>query len=142
MDPEECRELFSSAAVARLATSGSDRPHIVPIVFAIDDDEIVTAVDRKPKRSRRLQRILNIERDHRVTLLADHYEDDWNRLWWVRADGEATVVTSGSRHADSVDHLAAKYPQYLEERPDGPVIAVAVTDWRGWRADAGEDHTR
>src|SRR5690606_41273301 len=45
----------------------------------------------KPKRSRELRRLENIRRDPRVTVLAHHYEADWSKLWWVRAEGTATV---------------------------------------------------
>ena len=44
--------------VARLATVGPDgRPHVVPICFALDGDTLYTAVDSKPKSTRRLRRL-------------------------------------------------------------------------------------
>jgi len=90
------RDLFTGASVARLATVRPDgRPHLVPIVFAVAGDVIVTAVDEvKPKRTRALARLANIAAEPRVSVLADHYDEDWTRLWWVRADGTATVVGS------------------------------------------------
>jgi PPOX class probable F420-dependent enzyme len=82
-----------SAQVARLATINADGgPHLVPIVFAIHGETLYTAVDAKPKRSRRLRRIENARRRTDVTVLADHYEADWNRLWWVRLEGRARVL--------------------------------------------------
>src|SRR5205814_1068673 len=66
--------------------------HLVPITFALVGDTILTAVDHKPKISRRLRRIANIERNHDVTVLVDHYEEDWTRLWWCRLAGTARVV--------------------------------------------------
>ena len=45
------------ARVARLATVDPDgRPHVVPICFALDGDTLYTAVDEKPKSTRRLIR--------------------------------------------------------------------------------------
>ena len=134
MDPETCRTLFGQASDAHLATTGRRGPHVVPIVFALHQDLIVTAVDHKPKRTQRLQRILNIERDSRVAVLADHYEDAWERLWWVRADGTASIFEPGADREDALDRLADKYTQYRANRPSGPVVGITVTRWTGWRA--------
>src|SRR3954452_24607785 len=87
------RERFASAPIVRLATLDADgRPHLVPTTFAVEGDHVYTAVDHKPKRSRDLKRLRNILGDPRVALLADHYEDDWARLWWARADGVARIL--------------------------------------------------
>ena len=119
----------AAARVARLATVGRDgRPHIVPICFALDGETIYTAVDEKPKRTRRLKRLANIEANPRVEVLIDHYEDDWSKLWWVRLRGTARIVEDPR----AVDLLVAKYPQYAERRPEGPVIAIDVEERSEW----------
>src|ERR671935_135408 len=93
MDADEARALLASARVARLATADAEgRPHLVAITFAVDGDEIITAVDHKPKRTVRLRRLANIEANPRVSVLADHYEDDWSGLWWARADGRPQLL--------------------------------------------------
>jgi PPOX class probable F420-dependent enzyme len=126
-------ESFAVAPVARLATVTSDgRPHVVPIVFALDGEVVYTAVDGKPKSSARLQRLANIEANPRVSILVDHYADDWSQLWWVRADGVATVVSDGPQFERGVELLRAKYPQYRTVSLDGPVIAVTVEKWSSW----------
>ena len=135
MDEATCRDLLRSATVAVLATSGAAGPHLVPIVFAVDGDTVVTAVDHKPKSTTSLVRLDNIARDDRVSVLAHHYEDDWDRLWWVRADGTARVIA-----ADDADltPLVAKYGPYRDRVPTGPVIEVTIDRWVGWSAaDAG-----
>jgi PPOX class probable F420-dependent enzyme len=106
----------------------------VPVCFALEDDTIVSVVDGKPKRSAALRRLDNVRAQPAVSLLVDHYADDWHRLWWVRVDGRATVVESGPEHEWAVDRLAAKYAQYRERRPDGAVLVVADLAWRGWSA--------
>ncbi len=122
--PEEAR-------VARLATvDASGRPHLVPICFAIEGDTLYTAVDEKPKRTQRLQRLANIEANPTVEVLIDHYEDDWSLLWWVRLRGVARIVEDP--HA--VELLVAKYPQYRAQPPTGPVIAVAIEERSEWTA--------
>ena len=121
--------------MARLATTDPDgRPHLVPIVFALDGDILYSAVDRKPKRSRTLRRIENARARPDVTVLVDHYEEDWERLWWVRLRGRARVLDDGDERDRALGLLAEKYPQYRDEPPDGPVLAVDVDDVRAWSA--------
>jgi len=121
--------------VARLATVDPDgRPHLVPIVFALDGDTLYSAVDRKPKRSTTLRRIENARARPDVTVLVDHYEDDWRRLWWIRLRGRARVLDDGDERERALELLAAKYPQYRDEPPDGAVLAVDVVETRGWSA--------
>jgi PPOX class probable F420-dependent enzyme len=124
--------------VARLATTDPDgRAHLVPIVFATDGDTLYSAVDRKPKRSRTLRRIENARARPEVTVLVDHYEDDWTRLWWIRLRGRARVLDGGEERDRALALLAAKYPQYEAEPPDGPVLAVDVVEVRAWSAASG-----
>jgi PPOX class probable F420-dependent enzyme len=119
----------AASRVAHLATAGRDgRPHVVPICFALDGETLYTAVDEKPKRTRRLKRLENIEANPRVEVLIDHYEDDWSKLWWVRLRGTARIVEDPR----AVDLLVAKYPQYAERRPEGPVIAIDVEERSEW----------
>jgi PPOX class probable F420-dependent enzyme len=119
--------------VARLATVDSDgRPYLVPIVFAVDGECIYSAVDQKPKRTTALRRLANVRANPAVSLLVDHYEDDWSRLWWVRADGRGRVLGGDDREARrAVDLLSRRYPQ---QRAAGAVLAVDVERWHGWSA--------
>ncbi|MFF7886759.1 TIGR03668 family PPOX class F420-dependent oxidoreductase [Streptomyces sp. NPDC020794] len=145
MDEEEARRRFMAARVARLATVDDEgHPHLVPLVFATHGGEIVTAVDHKPKRSRRLRRLRNIAAHPAVCLLVDAYDEDWDRLWWVRADGDARVLPPGTQdeYTAAIALLREKYAQYRQRPPDGPVIAVTVHRWHGWRAapQSGPEH--
>jgi len=124
---------LTAARVARLATTDSDgRPHLVPIVFALDGDTLYSAVDRKPKGSMKLRRIENARARPDVTILVDRYEDDWARLWWIRLRGRARVLDQGEERDRALALLQEKYPQYRTEPPNGPVLAVDVTDVRVW----------
>jgi len=124
-------ELFATARVARLATVSPDgRPHLVPIVFAVSGDLVHTAVDAKPKRTRNLRRLANIAADPRVTVLADHYDEDWSQLWWVRADGTARILDES---AEAIAALQARYPQYRETPPPGPFLEITVARWTAWQ---------
>jgi PPOX class probable F420-dependent enzyme len=131
---------FTQSPIARLATATPDgTPHLVPVVFAVGDapggqDVVYTAVDAKPKTTRRLRRLANIEVNPQVSLLVDHYDDDWARLWWVRADGVAAIHSDGEALATGFRLLRAKYPQYQSVSLNGPVIAVTVRRWSSWHA--------
>lgn len=126
---------FAQAPVAILATVGpSGRPHQVPVVFALHNDTVYTAVDAKPKTTQRLQRLTNIEANPQVSLLVDHYADDWTQLWWVRADGVAAIHRSGEPMATGYALLRRKYPQYQRIALDGPVVTVEIRRWASWQA--------
>ena len=129
------RRRFASSPVAYLATvRGDGRPHVVPVVFVLAGDMVFSAVDAKPKRSYRLQRLVNIESEPRCSLLVDHYEEDWSRLWWVRADGEASVVEPAAAR-QGLSALVERHAQYRQHAPPGPLVAVRVTHWSGWSAE-------
>ncbi|HEY6524324.1 MAG TPA: TIGR03668 family PPOX class F420-dependent oxidoreductase [Solirubrobacteraceae bacterium] len=131
MTPAEARERFGAARVARLATADAGgRPHLVPVVFALEGDRVYTVVDAKPKRTTALRRLRNVAENPWVALLADHYEEDWAALWWVRAEGRGRVVEADAPEARrAVELLRARYPQ---QRAVGAVLAVDVERWSGW----------
>jgi PPOX class probable F420-dependent enzyme len=141
VNADEARALVAEARVARLATTNTGLGvDVVPITFALlgggegTADRLVSIVDQKPKSTTRLRRLDNIRAHPEVTVLVDHYEDDWNRLWWVRMRGRARVVAEGAEFDEARGALVERYPQYVEAPPPGPVVAVDVSDWSGWRA--------
>jgi PPOX class probable F420-dependent enzyme len=134
VDAAEARARFAAARVARLATAdAAGIPHLVPIAFVVAGETIYSAVDAKPKRTRALRRLANVRENPAVSLLVDHWdEDDWERLWWVRADGTGRVLDPAepeARHA--IELLSERYPR---QRAQGEVLAVDVRRWSGWTA--------
>jgi PPOX class probable F420-dependent enzyme len=139
MEPAEALERLRSARVGRIATVRPDgRPHVVPFVFAIVEDRdgvcAYWTVDTKPKRSPRLQRLRNLERNPAVEIVVDGYDEDWNRLWWVRGSGTGRVVESPAELASALEALRAKYPQYRAAVLDGAVVAIDLAAITGWTA--------
>ena len=106
----------------------------MPIVFALENHTLYTAVDAKPKRSRTLRRIENARRNPQVTVLVDEYDEDWSRLWWARLRGRARVLDEGDEARHALELLREKYEQYAETAPEVPVLAVDVDEWRSWAA--------
>jgi PPOX class probable F420-dependent enzyme len=135
VDEARCRGHLAAARVGRLATVRPDgRPHVVVCCFAVEGDRVWTAVDEKPKSGVPLQRLENVRANPQASLLVDHYEEDWERLWWVRVDGAAMVLEEGNEEERAIALLTARYPQYERARPGGPVIAIAIERITGWSA--------
>lgn len=135
LDEATARRRVRDSDVGFLATvDESEAPHLVPVVFAIESDLIWIAIDEKPKSSYDLKRMRNIMQNPKVALLAQHYESDWERLWWVRLDGEARILEKGPERRSAIQRLQAKYPQHQAQPPPGPVIEIKVKRWKGWAA--------
>jgi PPOX class probable F420-dependent enzyme len=142
LDDAEARRRFTQSRVARLATTdASGKPHLVPVVFAVVRDTVYSAVDAKPKSTTDLRRLANVRANPRVSLLADLYvDDDWDALWWARADGVGRVLIADEQEGvEAVAELTARYAQYREQPPDGPVLAVDVRKWSGWAASTAPE---
>jgi PPOX class probable F420-dependent enzyme len=130
----------SSARVGRIATVRPDgTPHVVPFVFALVEAggtiRLYWAVDRKPKTSTELQRVVNIRANPPVEVVIDEYDDEWNNLWWVRLRGTGRVVESDDERASALDALTAKYASYAGDPPDGDVVAIDVRSVVRWPPD-------
>jgi PPOX class probable F420-dependent enzyme len=139
LDAAEARTRFATSPVLRLATARRDgQPHVVPCTFVIDRQwRIAIGIDNKPKSTTNLRRLRNISENPRVSAIADHYDEDWNQLWWARADGTAAIEHSGAGHRSHWDELASKYPQYRGQVLEGPIILATIESWSGW---AFRDH--
>jgi PPOX class probable F420-dependent enzyme len=138
MDEREAWDHLRSARVGRLATAGPDGiPHVVPFVFAVEGRTVYWAVDAKPKRSRELKRLANIRANPNVEILVDAYEEDWRKLWWVRAKGAARILDVGDESDRALQLLTRKYDQYGTDPPPGPVVAIEVAAVVSWEAREG-----
>lgn len=133
MDHAEALARLERSSIAHLATVRPDGgPHLVPITFALDAGRIVHMVDDKPKSTARLQRLVNIAANPRASLLVDHYNDDWARLWWVRVDGTAQVVEAGPDLEAARESLSSKYHHYQDRPPQGPAVLITIDKVTGW----------
>src|SRR5258706_5684420 len=130
------RDRFAAARVAVLGTVTPDgAPHLVPVTFALHGETLWTATDAKPKRDRELRRHFNVAANASVSLLVSGWDEDWSRLWWVRADGLARVTEQPATVDRAVEALHRKERQYADVEVDGPGIEGTITGWRGWRDD-------
>ena len=141
MDPAEATRRLTASKVGSIATVRPDgSPHVVPFVFAASEAGhglvIYWSVDDKPKRSRELQRLVNIRAHPAVEIEVNRYDDDWTQLWWVRASGIAQEVTSVDERERALVALATKYAPYAAHPPSGPVVAIRVQRVAGWASGA------
>jgi PPOX class probable F420-dependent enzyme len=132
--PPWARELLAAERVARLAyLDEDDRPRVLPVTFAVAGGVVWSAIDEKPKRTPEPARLRYLRRRPEAALLVDVYDDDWSRLAWVQLLGRVQVVDiEGEPGAAAA--LAAKYPQYAERTPPGPLLRLEVERALQWRA--------
>jgi PPOX class probable F420-dependent enzyme len=122
--------------VAHLATaSATGTPHVIPVCFALVADALYVALDEKPKQVevRSLRRVRNVVENPHVSVVFDHYEDNWSRLGFVLASGTARLLEGGPEHDAALASLRARYAQYvemaLEQRPLIAIDVARVTTW-------------
>ncbi len=142
LSPQQSRLLRSpnlaNARVGHLATaSETGTPHVIPVCFAVDGDLIYSVLDQKPKRTGliKLRRVKNVLANPLATLVVDHYEEDWSRLWYIMVSGRAELLLEGAERASAIPVLRAKYPQYRNMNiGENPVIKISperVIAWGG-----------
>jgi PPOX class probable F420-dependent enzyme len=125
-------ELIGTARVARLALlDEEDLPRVLPVTFAVWEGALWSAIDHKPKRTAEPARVRRLRRRPDAALLVDHYDDDWSRLAWVELRGPVTVEPLGP----ALEALVGKYPQYAQQRPQGPLLRLEPQRCTWWRAD-------
>jgi PPOX class probable F420-dependent enzyme len=133
---DEMRDRIERMRVVRLATIDElGRAHVVPVIFAVDGDIFYSPTDKPKDGRQRPKRLRNLDNDQRVTVLADFYDEDWLKAWWVRLRGTGRVVGESAERTHALGLVDRKYqqfdgPRYLAD--GGPVLAVDIKDWLGW----------
>ena len=125
-----------SARTGHLATADAKgRPQVVPVCFVFDGQAIYSVLDAKPKTTplRQLRRVKNILANPQVSLVVDHYDEDWDKLQYILVSGDAELLESGEKWALAIAMLREKYPQYqamdLDQSPVIKIIPVRYSPW-------------
>ena len=135
MDRADALLRLASARVGRFASITPDgRPHVVVVTFAMVGYHLVHMIDQKPKSTRYLQRLQNVETLPVASLLIDHYDEDWSALWWVRVDGEVGIEKDGDLWWAARSGLKEKYRQYRNAPPSGPAIFLSIDRVTYWES--------
>jgi PPOX class probable F420-dependent enzyme len=149
---DDAISLMATCRTATLATLTPDgRARLVPICSVVIPGPdgrtwIYSPLDEKPKRGqdvRRLARVRDLSARPDVTVLFEHWSEDWSRLAWVRASGRARLLEpldQEQTHHQAVRALRTKYPQYQEQAIDArPLIAIEIETVSSWSARSGPD---
>ena len=132
--PEWAREMLGAARVGRLGLLDvGDHPRVLPVTFTVAEDCVWSAIDRKPKRAGEPARVRRLRRRPAAALLVDRYDDDWSLLAWVEVRGAVSILAP-EEAPEALGALVAKYPQYAEQRPQGPLLRLAPERFAWWRA--------
>ena len=143
------KTIINTARVARLATIDLEcKPHLVPVVFAYDNDRdfYFIPIDEKTKRSRpeNLKRVRNIKENPNVALLIDEYNEDWTKLYFIMIQGKASII--GGKKLDQNEMsllkkahklLRNKYPQYQKIGVGEYVIMIMPQKVIAWKNELG-----
>jgi PPOX class probable F420-dependent enzyme len=147
LDPVERAFLVAQRRATLATMDPAGRPRLVPMCFVVAEADdrrgrpvLYSPIDEKPKMSpdpRDLHRVRDLLVLPNVTLLVDRWDEDWDRLGWLRLHGIGELLEPQPRereqHAWAVAALRAKYPQYathrLEERP---IIRMVIDRVRAW----------
>ncbi len=134
--PQSQMEALSNAPVARLATADrSGVPHVVPVCFGVTNGCIFILLDHKPKRTEltNLKRVKNILENSHVSLIIDHYDNDWSNLWYILISGHAVLLEETPERPEVLHTLVHKYPQYesidLYSNPLIKIVPSKVLIW-------------
>ncbi len=100
----EQREILDEARILQVASiNPSGRPHLVPMWFVLDDDGRLAFTTYG-----RAQKVRNLERDPRITVLAET-GTAYNELRGVSIDARAEIVRDPQRTARVLQLVGAKY---------------------------------
>jgi PPOX class probable F420-dependent enzyme len=123
LNEAEQDELLRHARILQVASINADgRPHLVPMWFEIDDEGVIVFTTYGTS-----QKVVNLERDPRVTVLAET-GDAYNELRGVSIDGRAEVVRDPHVTTRTLAIVGAKYnarprPAVPAEAPEPPPVA-------------------
>ena len=117
LTPKELRFL-KDHEVCRLATaSRGAKPHVVPVIYALDGEDVIVAVDYGTKK------LKNLKENKSVALVVDDYRP--NRA--VMIEGECEILERGKEYLRLLHVLFDRF-EYYRKNPWGegesPILKV------------------
>jgi PPOX class probable F420-dependent enzyme len=122
MTAEETREFLKSGTrTGKIATVRADgRPHVAPIWFELDGDELIFTTWRKTVKA------ANLRRDPRISLRVD---EETPPFAFVLIEGTATISEDVGELADWARQIAGRYMGQELAEACGKRNAVPVSCW-------------
>lgn len=117
---------MKSHEVCRLATASKDaRPHVVPVIYAMDGEDVVIAVDYGTKKLR------NLRKNKRVALVVD----DFHPNHAVMVEGDCEILERGKEYLRLLRVLFDRFETYRKnpwKEGESPILKVKPTKAVSW----------
>jgi PPOX class probable F420-dependent enzyme len=108
LTPSEQAELLDSERVVQVATNGPRGwPHVMPLWFVVRDGNIWVWTYAKS------QKVKNLERDPRATLLVETGEE-YQELRGIQIEAEAELIRDVDRVVDFAKELTVRYTDGID----------------------------
>lgn len=112
--------------VCRLATASNDaKPHVVPVIYALDGEDVVVAVDYGTKK------LKNLKENEKVALVVDEYHP--NKA--VMIEGDCEILERGKEYVRLLHVLFDRF-EYYRKNPwaegESPILKIKPTKAVMW----------
>jgi uncharacterized protein len=112
--------------LCRMATASKNaKPHVVPVIYAMDGENIVVAIDYKTKKLR------NLRENPQVAVVVDEYRP--NRA--VLVEGECEILERGKEYLRLLQILFDKFAYYRNNpwgEGESPILRIRPTKAVMW----------
>ena len=123
------REFLASHELCRLATASKDaKPHVVPVFYALDGDNIVVAIDYKTRKLR------NLKENRRVALVVDEYGAHTGNEGLL-VQGSCEIFESGAEYLRLLKILFDRFDFYRKnpwQEGESPIIWIHPEKCEMW----------
>ena len=120
------RKFLLGHELCRLATSSKQgRPHVVPVIYTVDGEDIIIAVDYKTKKLR------NLRENPKVALVVDEYRP--NRGLMV--EGDCEILERGREYLRLLQILFDRFVFYRRNpwsEGESPILKIRPTKAVMW----------
>ncbi|HUI23563.1 MAG TPA: pyridoxamine 5'-phosphate oxidase family protein [Nitrososphaerales archaeon] len=117
---------LKSHELCRLATASKDaKPHVVPVIYALDGDDIIIAIDYGTKK------LGNLRQNNRVALVVDDYRPNHA----VMVEGECSILERGREYLRLLQILLGRFEVYRKHpwgEGESPILKVRPTKAVSW----------
>ena len=120
------RTFLKEHELCRLATASKDaRPHVVPVIYTLDEEDIVIAVDYNTKK------LKNLRENRKVALVVDTYEP--NRGLMI--EGDCEIIERGKEYLRLLRILFDRFEFYRQDpwgEGESPILKIHPTKCVMW----------
>jgi nitroimidazol reductase NimA-like FMN-containing flavoprotein (pyridoxamine 5'-phosphate oxidase superfamily) len=112
--------------LCRMATASKKaEPHVVPVIYAMDGENVVVAIDYKTKK------LKNLRENPRVAVLVDEYRPNHA----VLVEGECDILERGKEYLRLLQILFDRFAYYRNNpwgEGESPILRIRPTKAVTW----------